>query len=344
MHILLRNPQMHNPAATMMGVDMRPHLMAVVLVAGCITDATALDWPTRPVTMVVTAAAGSSSDVLGRILGVRLSQILGHQVVIENVGGAGGLTGAARVAKATPDGYQFLLGNPGTQAISQSISNRPLYNSATDFAPVALLVEQAVVLVARKDLPAGTLPEFIAHARSNRAKMQFGSPGAGGFVHLACAMLNTRIGVDIAHIPYRGGGPAMQDLIAGRIDYQCVIASLAIPQIESGEVKAIAILTRGRSPVLPSLASAHEQGLSDFETVGWSGFFAPRRTPAAIVQRLSEASIATIETPSVQEQLAKIGATVAAPERRSPAHLDKLVASEIERWRAVVSAIGLSTD
>lgn len=323
---------------------MRRTLVAVLLATGCITDATALDWPTRPMTMVATAAAGSSADVLGRILAVRLSQILGHQVVIENVGGAGGLTAAARVAKAAPDGYQFLLGHAGTQAISQSISKRPLYNSATDFAPVALLVEQAVVLIARKDLPASTLPEFIAYARANHVKMQYGSPGAGAMVHLACAMLNTRIGVDIAHIPYRGGGPAMQDLIAGRIDYQCVIASVAIPQIESGEVKAIAILTRGRSPVLPSLASAHEQGLSDFETTSWNGFFVPRRTPAAIVQRLSEASIATIETPSVQEQLAKIGATVVAPEHRSPAHLDKLVGSEIERWGAVVKSIGLSID
>ena len=171
---------------------MRSGLVAALLVAGYFNDALAQDWPTRPVTMVVPAAAGSSSDVLGRILGARLSQLLNQQVVIENVGGAGGLTGAARVAKAPPDGYQFLLGHTGTQAISQSISKRPPYDAVADFASVALLVEQAVVLIARKDLPVNTLQEFIAYARTNHAKMQYGSPGAGSLVHLACAMLNVR--------------------------------------------------------------------------------------------------------------------------------------------------------
>jgi tripartite-type tricarboxylate transporter receptor subunit TctC len=323
---------------------MRSGLVAALLVVGCFSNAVARDWPTRPVTMVVPAAAGSSADVLGRILGARLSQLLDQQVVIENVGGAGGLTGAARVAKAAPDGYQFLLGHPGTQAISQSLSKRPPYDAVADFASVALLVEQAVVLIARKDLPVNTLQEFIAYARTNHAKMQYGSPGAGSVVHLACAMLNVRIGLGIMHVPYRGGGPAMQDLIAGRIDYQCVIASLAIPQIASGDVKAIAILTRDTSPILPGLASAHEQGLAEFEVNSWSGFFVSKRTPPEIVQRLSKASIAAIETPAVQAQLAKIGATAVPHEHRSPAYLDKLVASEIERWGAVVKTIGLSID
>jgi tripartite-type tricarboxylate transporter receptor subunit TctC len=282
--------------------------------------------------------------VLGRILGARLSQLLNQQVVIENAGGAGGLTGAARVAKAPPDGYQFLLGHPGTQATSQSISKRPLYDAVADFASVALLVDQAVVLIVRRDLPVNTLQEFIAYARTNHAKMQYGSPGAGSMVHLACAMFNVRIGLDIMHVPYRGGGPAMQDLIAGRIDYQCVIASLAIPQIASGDVKAIAILARDTSPILPGLASAHEQGLAEFEVNSWSGLFVPKRTPPEIVQRLSKASSAAIETPAVQAQLAKIGARVVPLEHRSPIYLDKLVVSEIERWGAVVKTIGLSID
>ena len=323
---------------------MRSGLVAALLVAGYFNDALAQDWPTRPLTMVVSAAAGSSSDVLGRILGARLSQLLNQQVVIENVGGAGGLTGAARVAKAPPDGYQFFLGNPGTQAISQSISKRPPYDAVADFASVALLVEQAVVLIARKDLPVTTLQEFIAYARTNHAKMQYGSPGAGSLVHLACAMLNVRIGLDIVHVPYRGGGPAMQDLMAGRIDYQCVIAALAIPQIASGDVKAVAILTRDSSPILPGLASAHEQGLAEFEVNSWSGFFVAKRTPPDIVQKLSRASIAAIDTPAVQAQLATIGATAVPRERMSPTYLDRLIVSEVERWGAIVRAIGLSID
>jgi tripartite-type tricarboxylate transporter receptor subunit TctC len=326
------------------GCDMRSLLATIILASACITEATAQDWPIRPVTMVIPAAAGSAGDVLGRILGAQLSRTLHQQVVIENLGGAGGLIGAARVAKAAADGYQFLLGHVGTQAISQSLSKRPPYNAATDFASVALLVEQPVVLIARRDLPAATLPEFIAYAKENHAKMQYGSPGAGSMVHLACAMLNARIGVDVTHIPYRGGGSVMQDLIAGRIDYQCVVASLAIPQIESGEVKAIAILTRGRSPVLSGLASAHEQGLAEFDVIVWNGIFLPKATPASIVQRLYQASIETIETQSVQDQLRANGAVVVAPERRSPAYLDRFAAAEIDRWGAVVRSIGLSID
>jgi len=323
---------------------MRAHLVAILLMAGCTAGATAQDWPTRPVTMVATAAAGSSNDVLGRILATQLSQVLGQQILVENVGGAGGSMGAARVANAAPDGQQFLLGGVGTQALNHAIYKKPLYNARTDFTPVALLVEQSVVLVARRDLPVNDLRDFIAYAKANHAKMQYGSPGAGNMVHLACAMLNARIGVDVTHIPYRGGGPAMQDLIAGRLDYQCVVASVAIPQIEGGRVKAIAILQRDRSPILPNLASAGEQGLAEFDVRVWNGFFLPKATATSIVQRLFEASVATLETRSVQEQLRANGATVVAPERRSPGYLEGFVAAEIERWSVVVKSIGLSID
>ena len=160
----------------------------------------AQDWPTRPVTMVVPFAAGGASDVIGRILSPHLSEILRQQVIIENIGGAGGMIGAQRVAKAAPDGYQFVLGNAGTHAQNQTLYKHPLYNAATDFAPVALIAEQPIVLIARKDLPANNLQEFIAYAKANQAKMQYGSAGAGTAVHLACALLNAAIGVDVTHV------------------------------------------------------------------------------------------------------------------------------------------------
>jgi tripartite-type tricarboxylate transporter receptor subunit TctC len=163
--------------------------------------ATAQNWPARPVTMVVPFAAGSASDTVGRILGARLSEVLGQQVIIENVSGAGGMTGVARVAKAPPDGYQFVLGGIDTFAQSQSLYKKPLYNSLADFAPVVLMVEQPLVLVTRKDLPPVTLQEFIAYTKANQAKMQYGSAGVGSGSHLACAQLNAAIGVSTIHVP-----------------------------------------------------------------------------------------------------------------------------------------------
>src|SRR5215467_13588822 len=306
--------------------------------------ATAQDWPTRPVSMVVPFAAGSASDTLARILGARLSEVLGQQVIIENVGGAGGMTGVARVAKAAPDGYQFVLGGIDTFAQIQTLYKKPLYNSVNDFEPVALMVEQAIILVTRNELPVKDLKEFTAYTKANQAKMQYGSAGVGSGSHLACAQLNAALGVDVTHVPYRGSPPAMQDLIAGRIDYFCALAAAAMPQIGSSTMRAVAILTRNRSPLLPNLASAHEQGLTDFDSYFWSGFFLPKGTPAAVVQKLHAASVATLDTPSTQERLKEVGVTVVAANRRSPDYLKRFLNSEIEKWAVTIKASGVSLD
>jgi tripartite-type tricarboxylate transporter receptor subunit TctC len=306
--------------------------------------AMAQDWPTRPVSMVVPFAAGSASDTLARILGARLSEALGQQVIIENLGGAGGMTGVARVAKAAPDGYQFVLGGIDTFAQIQTLYKKPLYNSVTDFEPVALMVEQAIILVTRNELPVKDLKEFTAYTKANQAKMQYGSAGAGSGSHLACAQLNAALGVDVTHVPYRGSPPAMQDLIAGRIDYFCALAAAAMPQISSNSMRAVAILTRNRSPLLPNLASAHEQGLADFDSYFWSGFFLPKGTPAAIVQKLHAAAVATLDTPSTQERLKEVGVTVVAADRRSPDYLKRFLNGEIEKWAVTIKASGVSLD
>jgi tripartite-type tricarboxylate transporter receptor subunit TctC len=297
-------------------------------------------WPSRPVTMVVPFAPGGGTDVLGRILGRGLSEVLGQQVIIENVGGAGGMVGSARVAKAAPDGYQFVLGSRA-DAINQTLYKAPLYNLVTDLAPVVLVAEQPMVLVARKDLPAANLQEFIAYARKNQASMQFGSAGAGSTGHIDCALLNAAIGVDIPHIPYRGGGPAMQDLIAGRFDYFCTLTPTVMQQIGSNLVKPIAILTRERSPMLADLPSAYEQGL-DIDASTWFGFFLPPHTPAPVIERLHDATVATMDMPSVQERLKDVGTAVVAAERRSPDYLRDFVKSEIERNAAPMKAAGIS--
>jgi tripartite-type tricarboxylate transporter receptor subunit TctC len=316
--------------------------IAVTFGGSATQRAAAQSWPNRPLTMVVPLAAGGAGDVLARILASRLSELLGQQVIVENVGGAGGMMGASRVAKAAPDGYQFLYGNVGTHAASQTLYEKPLYNAATDFAPVALISEAPIVLIARRDYPANNLQEFISYAKANQAKLQYGSAGVGSAAHLACALLNAAIGVEITHVPYRGGNPAIQDLIAGRTDYQCALPTDAIPQIESKTVKAISILSLDRSPTLPTLASAHEQGLTNFTAPVWNAFFFPKGTPEAIVRHLNEATVATLETPGVQRKLQDMGATAVAPARRSPEYLRHFVESEITKWAAVIKAAGIS--
>jgi tripartite-type tricarboxylate transporter receptor subunit TctC len=318
--------------------------VALATTLATIEGATAQSWPTRPVTMIVTFAAGSSDDVLARILSPRLSELLGQQVIIENVGGAGGMTGAGRVAKAAPDGSQFVIGGIGTFAANQTLYKNPLYNAATDFAPVVLIAEQPVVLIVRKDLAVNSLQDFIAYAKANQAKMQYGSAGAGSSSHLACLLLNAAIGIQVTHVPYRAAILATQDLIAGRVDYVCPIISTAAPQVEGNHVKAIANLSRNQSPLLPTLTSAHEQGLVDFDAYYWNGLFLPKNTPATIVQKLHDASVATMETPSVQERLKDIGATIVAPERRSPNYLQNFVESEIQKWARPIKASGVLMD
>jgi tripartite-type tricarboxylate transporter receptor subunit TctC len=254
------------------------------------------------------------------------------------------MIGAARVAKAAPDGYEFALGNVGTHAVSQSLYKAPLYDAARDFTPVILIADLSLVLLARRDLPPNTLQEFIAYAKTNQDKMQFASAGVGSATHLGCALINARIGVNITHIPYRGGAPAMQDLIAQRVDYLCIDTPTALPQIASGTVKPIAVLSRGRSASLPNLATAEEQGLADFEASNWSAFFLPKGTSAPIVQKLHDATVATMDDSTVQKRLHDNGIDLVSNDRRSSAYLAQFVASEIIKWAGPIKAAGISAE
>src|SRR6516225_10642177 len=202
--------------------------------------APAQNFPSRPLTLVVPFAAGGPSDVAGRILAQGLSDVLGQQVVVENPSGAGGTVGSLRVAKAAPDGTQFVLGNSGTHAWSQALYKKPPYNTLADFTPLGLVVEAPRVLITPRNFPASSLPEFIAYAKANQATMRWGSAGSGSASHVSCILFNAVLGVDVTMVPYRGLGPAMQDLIAGRIDYLCDSVSTSMPQIEGKSVKAIA--------------------------------------------------------------------------------------------------------
>jgi tripartite-type tricarboxylate transporter receptor subunit TctC len=317
-------------------------LSAVVLLA-LTSGANAQEWPTRPLTMINPFAAGGPNDVLARLFAQRMGEILGQPVIIENVGGAGGMTGADRVAKAAPDGYTFLQGTVGTQAQNQSLFKKPAYNSITDFAPVALMVEAPLVLVARKDLPANDMREFVAYAKANKDKMQYASAGTGSAIHLGCALMNMITGLDIVHVPYRGANPAMQDLMSGRVDYLCDIITTAKAQIDGGTVKPIAILTRERSPVLPNVPTAIEQGF-DVDAYTWNAFFLPKGTPDAIVKKLNEATVETMKTPAVREKLEGAGLVFVSDDRTTPTYLAKFVKSEIVKWAVPIKASGVNIE
>jgi tripartite-type tricarboxylate transporter receptor subunit TctC len=304
----------------------------------------AQNWPTRPVTMVVPFAAGGPVDTMGRIMAARLSELLGQQVVVENIGGAGGMTGTARVAKAAPDGYTMVLSGSAVLAINQTIYKKPLYNAVTDFEHVAMFSDSARVLITRKDLPVSTLAEFVAYAKANQSRMQYGSAGGGSGMHVCAVLLDAAMGTRITHVPYRGAGPAMQDLIAGRIDYIAEQISTALPQVQAGTVKAIATLGLDRAPGLEHRATAQELGLSGLDCGSWGSFSFPKGTPGAVVQRLAEVTNEAVETPAVRERFKSLGVTIPARERRTPEFLTRFVPSEIERWAGPIKASGASAD
>jgi len=312
--------------------------------AALTVSAAAQNYPTRPVTMVIPFAAGGPTDVLGRVVGARMSEILGQQVVIENVTGAGGQTGSKRVADSAPDGYNFLIGTVGTHAQAQTLYKKPLYNSQTDFTPVGLIAQVPIALIARKDLPVKDFKEFVTYAKENQSKMQFGSAGAGSATHLGCVLLNYMIGVNITHVPYRGTGPAMQDLIGGRIDYICEVVTTIKSQLDGGTIKGLAMLDSKRSKALPDLPTAEEQGTKDLIAYTWNAIFLPKGAPDAVVKKLNGAMLEAMHSPAVKDKLGALGAEIVSDDRATPAALAKLVKDETEKWAKPIKASGVTVE
>jgi tripartite-type tricarboxylate transporter receptor subunit TctC len=324
--------------------NVRARLLSAALIACAAYPAVAQSWPTRPITMVVPFGAGSASDTVGRVLAAGLSEVLGQQVIIENIAGGGSMTGTSRFAKSPPDGYQFVFASVDSIAIVPTMHKAPLYNSATDFAAVGLVVEQPIVLITRKDLPPNTMQEFAAYAKANQAKMQFGSSGVGSGSHFACSRLNAALDVSPTHVPYRGSGQAMQDLIGGRIDYFCALGAAAMGPLEGGTAKAIALLTGERSSLFPKLQTAKEQGTPGVDSYFWTAFFFPKDTPDAIVQKLNDATTQILNSPTTLERLKKAGVTAIAADQRSPAYLKKFVGTEVEKWGTMIKASGITLE
>lgn len=317
-------------------------LGALIAIASCVQPTAAQEWPNRPLTLVVPFAAGGGIDATARVQALALSEVLGQSVIVENIGAAGGTVGSARVAKSATDGYTFLIGNTGTHAYSQWLYKNPPYDPAVDFQPIGLVSESPRILVVRKDLPVDNLKGFIDYAKANQAKMQYGSAGVGSGTHVPCALLNIALGVNIVHVPYRGAGNAMQDLLGGRIDYMCDTIQTGMEQVRSGTVKGLAVMAPQRVPILPELATTGEQGLKDVEASVWNAFFFPKGTPEPIVRKMNQAISAMIDRPDVKQRLEALGLVVVGPDRRSPEYLSGFVRKEVDRWGEAIRAAGIS--
>ena len=319
-------------------------LAAALTALGCATPASAQDWPVRPVTMVVPFAAGGPMDTLARILQPALSETLGQQIIVENMPGGGGLVGSLRVAQAAVDSHLFVLASIGTHAIGYSMHSKPIYHPANDFQPVAFVADAPLMLMTKKELPPNNLAEFIAHTKANHDKMVFSSGGTGTSSHVSCVMLNQIIGVDVTHVPYRGGGPAFQDVIAGRIDYICNYISIGAPAVKSGQVKALATLAGERTALLPDLPTADQQGLKDFDVSAWNAILLPKSATPAMVAKLNAAVNKALANPATRDRLDAIGLIPAGPNRRSPDYLRQFINTEVEKWAGPVKAGGLQVD
>jgi tripartite-type tricarboxylate transporter receptor subunit TctC len=306
--------------------------------------AAAQEWPARTITLVVPFAAGGGIDTSARIQAQHMSELLGQTIVVENVGAAAGTTGALRDTKAAPDGYTMLIGNSGTHAYSQALSKKPVYNSVADFQPIGLMTESPRILVARKDLPADNLQGLIAYLKANEGKTQFGSAGVGSGTHLPCVLLTLAAKTNVTHVPYRGEGPAMQDVIAGRMDFMCATIQSGAAQARQGNVKGIAIMAEKRSSIAPDLATTGEQGLPGVESSVWNAFFVPKGTPDAIVRKLNKAMSDMVDNPAIHKRLEELGLEIVPRDRRSPEYLSQQLPEEIARWKKVVQDAGISID
>ena len=323
---------------------MRMALAAAATIGALTTTVSAQDWPTRPITLIVPFAAGGGVDASARLQALAIGEVLGQTIVIENVGAAAGTIGSGRVAKAAPDGYTMLIGNSGTQVYSQGLYKKKPYDAVADFEPVGMVTESPRILVARNGLPVKNLQELVAYTKANQDKMQYSSAGVGSGTHLPCALFNFALGVNVTHVPYRGEGPALQDVIADRIDYMCTTIQSGAAQARNGSVKGIAVMSPRRAAVSPDLATTGEQGVPGVEATVWNGFFFPKGTPQPIVEKMHKAIESVINKPDIRQKMQALGLEILPPEQRTPAYMAKFLQEDIERWGKVIKAAGISVD
>ncbi|MCC6889573.1 MAG: tripartite tricarboxylate transporter substrate binding protein BugD [Hyphomicrobiales bacterium] len=318
-------------------------LIAIGLAAATFSPASAQGYPKKSITVVVPFPAGGPSDVVARIVTERMSKSLGQQMVIENVGGAGGTIGSARVAAATPDGYTLLAGSMGSHVSAPVLTPGIKYDSQRDFVPIGFTAHAPAVVVARKDFPAANLQEFVAYLRKNGSTVKQGHGGIGASSHMACFLFNSIVGVEPISVAYRGSAPALNDVIAGHVDYLCEQAVSVAGAINGGQVKALAVSAATRLPTLPDVPAAKEAGI-DYQMSIWAGIFAPKGTPKAIVDKLASALSKALEDPTVRKRLADLGGSIPTRDERTPARFGSFVTAEIAHWAPILKAASASKE
>ena len=318
----------------------RSALVAAALAAVALAPPARAAWPERPVTMIVPFAAGGPTDVLARILAEHMSRTLGQPVAIENVAGGGGTTGILRLAQAPPDGYTIAMGHMGTHGAAPAVFPDLKYDPVRDFAPIGLAAATPIVVVGRKDLPPKDLRELVAYLKAGAEGLNEAHAGVGSVSYTACALLDALVGARPSRIVYRGTGPALNDLVAGQVDYMCDQIVNLVPQIQAGTIKAYAVALPERSPALPGVPTTREAGLPEFQVTAWNALFAPKGTPPAIVKRLSTALLAALDDPPTRKRIVDLGGDLSNTAARTPEGLQRLVESEVARWNKVLRGPG----
>ena len=305
--------------------------------------AQAQGYPVRSIAVVVPFPAGGPSDVVARIVTERMARTLGQQMVIENVSGAGGTLGSARVAAARPDGYTLLAGSMGSHVAAPVLTPNVKYDSERDFEPIGLTAHAPAVIVARKDFPAENLNEFVAYLKENGDKLKQAHGGIGASSHMACLLFNQALGIKPTSVAYRGTGPAMNDLVGGHVDFLCEQSVSVAEQIKAGTVKGYVVSANQRLATLPDIPSAKEGGIN-YQMSIWAGIFAPTGTPKEIIAKLAAALDKALDDPLVRKRLAELGGSIPAKQERTPVSFARLVKAEIARWSPILKAASLTTN
>jgi len=309
--------------------------LAAVVSLGA-SAAQAQTYPTRNITMIVPFAAGGPTDVISRIVTGQMAPGLGQSIIIENVVGAGGTTGASRAARAANDGYTLITGHMGTHAASVPLYPKLAYHPEKDFEPVALLAGTPILILARKDFPPKDLKEFVAYVKANAEKVNAAHAGIGSVSHVSCELLNSILEIKPVGVPFNGTGPAMNALVAGQVDYMCDQIVNAVPQINAGTIKAYAVATPERNPSLPNVPTTTEAGLPAFQAQAWNAIFAPKGTSPDIIAKLNASAAKALDDETVKKRLLELGSVIPAPADRTPQALGTLVKNEVAKWSAVL--------
>lgn len=319
----------------------RTVLGAAAIAIASATGALAQSFPSKPVTLIVPFAAGGPTDVIARIVGEHMAKTLGQPVIVENVAGAGGTTGITRGAGAAPDGHTIMMGHMGTHGAAPALYPNLKYDPAKSFEPIGLAAGTPILIVAKKTIPAKDLKEFIAYMKANGDKVVEAHAGVGSVAHTTCTLFQSIVGAKTSRVAYRGTGPALNDLVAGQVDYGCDQIVNLVSQIQGGNIKALAIATAERSPALKDVPTTKEAGLPEFQVSAWNALFAPKGTPKAAVDTLAAALDKALDDEGTRKRLMDLGSVLPDKAGRSPANLQKLVESEVARWTPVLKAAGV---